>query len=997
MTICTWIGGLSSHVDPNDANDPVNWVSGFIPSSGDTIAVGSAATMDLTNDFISGITIDASGATFNFSAAQSNFEYATDLATATPIFDDTTRFIATSTGAAVNNRLNISANFINAGWITSSTPVGSTLTISVARGYFYNTGLIEADAGNTIKILSGNPLDYQNPGLAGNSAQFVNAGLIFANGGSVLIQRQAVTWKQAYATQLGIVEIANGGKVEVSVAYDPNGVGYDPVYFFGDAGGNTLQIDNPASFGGEILNFQAGDTIDLGAALAITQIKYDAASGVLEMDNASGTALGSLHFISGAAGHASGQYQLASGVADGFHFATGGNGHTLLTTTSVGAVFSAGSSGYWQSVEAWANGAVPGATSDVVIGGLNALDTFTLTTGSAPVTVASISLLINGGIDFQITSLSYVTGAGILDHYATIEVTSGNSLTTTELVAFNSSVLVDAASTLALTGRPTVGLAAVNGVLAVDTNNLTGAVITGATMQVAGTLQTSANVGIAIDAAGSIAVENGVATILGLLANNGFIQLSGAATLTAASVSGSGTIGFQSGAIAKARFGGTSVANTITGFAATDEIDLAGIGFDATDKVRMLAGNVLEIDSSNGVAIGSLHFSTGDNFAGQSFVLALDSTSGGTRIKVQSAPPLSAPTIALTSDTGSSATDRITRTGALTLSGVVYGSTVEYSTNNGLSWSSSFTASEGANTVEVRQTVWGVTSAASAAFAFTLDTSAPTAPTIALTSDTGSSPTDKITSNGALTLGGVETGATVQYSTDGGATWTSSFTATQGVNSVQVRQIDVAGNISVASTAFAFTLDTSAPTLAITSAGGATNRRSQIISGTIDVADAGLTISIYDGNTLIGVATPALNGAWTTTVNLLAGGGAHNITAKATDAAGNTGASATIGYSLIASAAHDFNGDGTTDVLLENASTGIVGSWEIVNNTPTWAYFSAEATGWRIAGVGDYNGDGNADILLSNSSTGQVGEWLINNNTPSWHSLSTINPGWTVS
>ena len=236
----------------------------------------------------------------------------------------------------------------------------------------------------------------------------------------------------------------------------------------------------------------------------------------------------------------------------------------------------------------------------------------------------------------------------------------------------------------------------------------------------------------------------------------------------------------------------------------------------------------------------------------------------------------------------------------------------------------------------------------------------------------------------------------MQYSTDGGATWTSSFTATQGVNAVQVRQIDVAGNISVASTAFAFTLDTSAPTLAITSAGGATNRRSQIISGTIDVADAGLTISIYDGNTLIGVATPALNGAWTTTVNLLAGGGAHNITAKATDAAGNTGASATIGYSLIASAAHDFNGDGTTDVLLENASTGIVGSWEIVNNTPTWAYFSAEATGWRVAGVGDFNGDGRSDVLLENTSTGIVGTWEITNNTPTWAYFSAEATGWHV-
>ncbi len=90
----------------------------------------------------------------------------------------------------------------------------------------------------------------------------------------------------------------------------------------------------------------------------------------------------------------------------------------------------------------------------------------------------------------------------------------------------------------------------------------------------------------------------------------------------------------------------------------------------------------------------------------------------------------------------------------------------------------------------------------------------------------------------------------------------------------------------------------------------------------------------------------------------------------------------------------DFNGDGRSDVLLENSTNGIVGAWEITNNTPSWVYFSAEATGWHVTSVGDYNADGKSDILLSNTSTGQVGEWLINNNTPTWQGLSTIAAGW---
>ncbi|WP_175785615.1 chitobiase/beta-hexosaminidase C-terminal domain-containing protein, partial [Burkholderia ambifaria] len=107
----------------------------------------------------------------------------------------------------------------------------------------------------------------------------------------------------------------------------------------------------------------------------------------------------------------------------------------------------------------------------------------------------------------------------------------------------------------------------------------------------------------------------------------------------------------------------------------------------------------------------------------------------------------------------------------------------------------SFSALEGINNVQVRQTdIAGNTSSATS-FSFTLDTSAA-APGVVLTSDSGSSSTDHITNAGTLNLTGVETGATVEYSTDGGHTWNTSFNAVEGVNDVQVRQTDVAGNTS---------------------------------------------------------------------------------------------------------------------------------------------------------------------------------------------------------
>ncbi|WP_175724636.1 Ig-like domain-containing protein, partial [Burkholderia ambifaria] len=151
------------------------------------------------------------------------------------------------------------------------------------------------------------------------------------------------------------------------------------------------------------------------------------------------------------------------------------------------------------------------------------------------------------------------------------------------------------------------------------------------------------------------------------------------------------------------------------------------------------------------------------------------------------------------------------------LTGVETGATVEYSTDGGHTWNTSFNAVEGVNDVQVRQTDVAGNTSDPTSFSFTLDTSA-TAPGVALTTDSGSNATDHITNASTLNLSGVETGAVVEYSIDGGHTWNTSFNAVEGVNDVQVRQTDVAGNTSDPTT-FSFTLDTSAaaPGVALTS------------------------------------------------------------------------------------------------------------------------------------------------------------------------------------
>ena len=136
-----------------------------------------------------------------------------------------------------------------------------------------------------------------------------------------------------------------------------------------------------------------------------------------------------------------------------------------------------------------------------------------------------------------------------------------------------------------------------------------------------------------------------------------------------------------------------------------------------------------------------------------------------------------------------------------------------------------------------------------------IDETTPVAPGIALADDTGSSGTDKVTNDPTLTLAGIESGAMVEYSLDGGSTWDTSAPTlaqlVQGSNTVEVRQTDVAGNVS-ADTAFTFTLDTVNPAV--------TNVSSTPSSGTIG---AGQKVLIYltasQAVTVTGAPTLTLN------------------------------------------------------------------------------------------------------------------------------------------
>ena len=83
-----------------------------------------------------------------------------------------------------------------------------------------------------------------------------------------------------------------------------------------------------------------------------------------------------------------------------------------------------------------------------------------------------------------------------------------------------------------------------------------------------------------------------------------------------------------------------------------------------------------------------------------------------------------------------------------------------------------------------------------------------------------------------------------------------------------------------------------------------------------------------------------------------------------------------------AKATGDFNGDGKSDILLQNANDGACYVWEMngLNLAPGGVGFVGWTPGkdWQVKATGDFNGDGKSDILLQNAYDGACYVWEMN-------------------
>lgn len=237
------------------------------------------------------------------------------------------------------------------------------------------------------------------------------------------------------------------------------------------------------------------------------------------------------------------------------------------------------------------------------------------------------------------------------------------------------------------------------------------------------------------------------------------------------------------------------------------------------------------------------------------------------------------------------------------------------------------TLAQGEHTLAVIATnAAGISSPVSAAFAVTVDTVAPAAPTLAA-------------SDGGTVSGLGEAGTTVQIFVNGAPTattalvndfgeWRATITPPLADGTlVRAQATDAAGNVGLLSAAIeiddgvvppppapeilAVTDDVgNAPTAVAQD--GLSNDPLPVITGT---TEPGSTVTVYDGTTVLGAATVDAAGNWTFTPAMSLGNGPHAISAKATGTGVESINSASATFTL------DLTAPGTPTIAPSNGTT----------------------------------------------------------------------------
>jgi hypothetical protein len=91
----------------------------------------------------------------------------------------------------------------------------------------------------------------------------------------------------------------------------------------------------------------------------------------------------------------------------------------------------------------------------------------------------------------------------------------------------------------------------------------------------------------------------------------------------------------------------------------------------------------------------------------------------------------------------------------------------------------------------------------------------------------------------------------------------------------------------------------------------------------------------------------------------------------------------------------DFLGDGLSDFLIQNASTGAVVVGEVVDGQAQYTQVGGLGPQWVFQGVGDYGGTGTDSFLIENRATGALVTGTVVSDQAQFSQVGVLGPGWS--
>ncbi len=300
-------------------------------------------------------------------------------------------------------------------------------------------------------------------------------------------------------------------------------------------------------------------------------------------------------------------------------------------------------------------------------------------------------------------------------------------------------------------------------------------------------------------------------------------------------------------------------------------------------------------------------------------------------------------------------------------------------------------------------------------FLITVDTTALTAPSVTtITNDTGSSATDAITNDTTLVFSGTsETDSTVEVyidgvsigttTTDSSGNWSYDYTGTILAESnyiVTAIASDLAGNVSALSADFPVTIDITAPTTTtvVTSISddtgtnatdGVTSDNTLLFNGT---SEANSTVEVFIEGVSIGTTTADASGNWSSDYSgTTLADGDYDITAQATDVAGNLGVISTdypitidTTLPVITLVINDITADNTVNKTESEGDVSITGTVDgefntndvvslVINGVTTTGIIDASGAFNIVVSGSDLALDADTTVAGSVSTTDSVG------------------------